>query len=160
MTTDPNQIPLAVSLRYQLPTAAAASEVMLVSTKERIDEAVLLLDLHRPTEPAAKTANLPTPAAEFIALVTGLAEGLEEIQAKLSSKGLSHYDPEQCVIEGVEVPNVQLQRLRDLGSGPKQIACLLNCEAGFFDLGEQTICLFSPVRFLPKPGFFDMRAGA
>lgn len=164
MTTDPidpNQMPLAVCLRYQLPTSAGASEVMLVSTKERIDQVIPLLDLHAPAAPAeAKPQELPAPAAEFIGLVNRLAEGLEELQALISSKGISHWDPLAGAVDGVEVPCVSIAILRELGSGPKQIARLLNCEAGFFDQGEQTICLFSPVRFMPRQGFFDMRAGA
>lgn len=142
---------IALQLKYQPPGAAEPVDRLYAVDQATLDRALAVLNGtdEKPEEPLA----LPNPAAGFIELISELQAGLATLRAELPADltAINPSDP--------SLPAAKLSDLRAVGSGPKQIAALLECESGFFDAGDETMCLFSPVRFTPTKGFFDMRQG-
>lgn len=150
--TETTESPVSVQVRYQPPGAAAPIEQLLVSTTARIEGALHLL-ANGPAE-TKEPITLPPTAAYFVAQLHALKEHLDALAASLAEQGQDLCNPNMV---GLQIPAIPLADLRAIGSGPKQIAALLGCEAGYFDNSSDTICLFSPVRFAPTKDFFDMR---
>lgn len=146
---------IAVSVKYQPPGAAQPTESLLASTRENIDLALAALAGQAPVQ--KEPVMLPPDGAAFVSLLVGLFDKVQELRAELEKRGNLHelgsIDPREKILW----PSIQLSTLRAYGSGPKQVAQLLSCEAGYFDQGHETICVFSPLRFSPVPGFFDLR---
>lgn len=142
---------IALQLKYQPPGAAEPVDRLYAVDQATLDRALAVLNGtdEKPEEPLA----LPGPAAGFIELISELQAGLATLREQIDGV-TSAIDPSNPAL-----PAAKLSDLRAVGSGPKQIAALLECESGFFDAGDETMCLFSPVRFTPTKGFFDMRQG-
>lgn len=146
---------IAVSVSYQPPGAAAPTTALLAASQENLEAALATLkgEVAKEKDPIM----LPPDGAAFVAHLVALQQKVSDMRDELSKRGslqeIGSLDPR----ETFKWPSIQLSTLRAYGSGPKQIAQLLACEAGYFDNGLETICMFSPVRFSPVPGFFDMR---
>lgn len=143
---------IAVQFRYQPIGAAAQTDLLIAADQDRIDRAIAILGNVPDTEAGdtAKLADpLPNAALAFIAVLHQVNEQLFHLTKALGAENEDHCDPKRQ-----DIPAMKLSDLRALGSSPKQIARLLGCQAGFFDEGNETICLFSPVRFKPAGGFF------
>lgn len=144
---------IPVHLKYTLPGAAAPSEDLLAVSQSQLDRALVILRGQEP-EPAPQPV-LADKAQAFVQLLNTLQYGL----TLLDTLGQEIISPTELVSLKMPIPAVKLEDLRAVGSGPKQIASLLGCEAGFFDSSDpaEIVCLFSPVRFAPTANFFDMR---
>lgn len=142
---------IAVQFRYQPIGAAAPTDLLIAADQDRIDRAIAILgNVPDPEAGDTKAAvELPQQGLAFIAVLHQVNEQLSHLANALGAENEDHCDPKRQ-----DIPAMKLSDLRALGSSPKQIARLLGCQAGFFDEGNETICLFSPVRFKPAGGFF------
>lgn len=141
---------IAVQLKFQPPGAAAPTERLAAldqETLEKVDQLLAGTPL-----PTIENPPLPGRAGEFVSVLEKLLAALGECDAMYDVNGITHPTPGQHA-----TAQYPLSALRDFGSGPKQVAHLLGCHAGYFvDQGEDPFCLFSMRRFQPTPMFYDL----